>query len=66
MSRVPNAVAFIVFIAFIVTFVNVVTAPPDGRWVALLAGLITTVILGLVVAVAFWLWSRLHRDRNLD
>jgi hypothetical protein len=66
MSRVPNAVAFVVAIGLAVTFVNTVTGPADGRGIALVAGLITTVILGLIVAVAFWLWSRSHRDRTPD
>jgi len=30
MSRIPNAVAFVVFIGLGVTFVNTVTAPADG------------------------------------
>ena len=66
MSRIPNAVAFVVAIGLAVTFANVLTAPADGRGIALVAGLITTVILGLVVAIAFWLWSRSHRDRSPD
>ena len=66
MSRIPNAVAFVVAIGLAVTFVSVVTAPADGRGIALVAGLITTVILGLIVGIAFWLWSRLHRDQRSD
>ena len=66
MSRIPNVVAFIVFVALAVTFANVLTAPADGRGIALVAGLITTVILGFIVAVAFWLWSRFHRDERPD
>jgi hypothetical protein len=64
MSRIPSPIAFVVFIALAVTFANVLTAPADGRGIALVAGLITTVILGSIVAVAFWLWSRFHRDQH--
>jgi len=65
-SRIPNAVAFVVFIGLGVTFVNTVTAPADGRGIALIAGLFTTIVLGFIVAVAFWLWSRSHRDQRQD
>jgi hypothetical protein len=57
MGRIPTAVAFIVFVVLAATFANVMTAPADGRGIALVAGLITTVILGFIVTVAFWLWS---------
>ena len=66
MSRIPNAVAFVVAIGLAVTFVNAVTAPADERGTAVVAGLITTVILGFIVAVAFWLWSRFHRGERPD
>ena len=66
MSRIPNAVAFVVAIGLAVTFVSAVTAPAGGRGIALVAGLITTVIFGIVVAIAFWVWSRSHRDERPD
>jgi membrane associated rhomboid family serine protease len=60
-NRIPNAVAFIFFVGLAVTITNVLTAPAGTRLVALVAGLITSLLLSLIVAGAIWLRTRLRR-----
>lgn len=64
MNRIPNAVAFMFFIALTVTITNVLTAPAGTRLLTLVAGLITAVLLSLIVAGAVWLRTRRRRGRG--
>ena len=63
-KRIPNAVAFIVFIGIVVTITNVLTAPAGGHLYILVGGLTATVILGVIVAAGIWLRTRLRRARG--
>jgi hypothetical protein len=65
-KRIPNAVAFVVFISLTVTVTSVMTTPSGSRLAILVGGLITTLLVGVVVAGAVWLRARLRRDRRTD
>jgi hypothetical protein len=63
-TRVPNAVAFVVAIGLVVTMTTVFTTPAGARLYMLMGGLVATLILGLIVAGAIWLRTKLRRGRG--
>jgi threonine/homoserine/homoserine lactone efflux protein len=63
-NRIPNAVAFMFFLGLTVTVTSALTAPAGTRVLALVAGVITSVIVSLVVAGGVWLRTRLRRARR--
>jgi threonine/homoserine/homoserine lactone efflux protein len=52
MKAIPNPVSFIAWIGVVITVTNVLTAPGSRRVQVLVAGVITTVLICLVVAIA--------------
>jgi hypothetical protein len=49
---IPNPVAFIVMIGVVVTITNVVTAPQGRHLLVLVSGLLATLLVGVIVAIA--------------
>jgi hypothetical protein len=63
-SRIPNPVAFVLFIGIALTVTNTLTATPGRHIFVLLGGLIATALLAGIVALGLWARTRYRARRS--